>query len=89
MDFIVKVGGGGGGLLEDLFIPCGQFFKPHEDEEDEKKNGKNKENVMESGEFMRVLRMLTMLIDEKTKDKSLFDYIKENLILTEVIQLQL
>ncbi|KAL4446024.1 hypothetical protein ABPG74_011016 [Tetrahymena malaccensis] len=48
----------------------------------------NKKLVIDKDEFKRILRILTISIDEKAKhgEKSLFDYMIENLILTEVIK---
>ncbi|KAL4492394.1 hypothetical protein ABPG72_005529 [Tetrahymena utriculariae] len=47
-----------------------------------------KKLVIDKDEFKRILRILTISIDEKAKqgEKSLFDYMIENLILTEVIK---
>ncbi|EAR85375.2 hypothetical protein TTHERM_00471520 (macronuclear) [Tetrahymena thermophila SB210] len=47
-----------------------------------------KKLLIDKDEFKRILRILTISIDEKAKqgEKSLFDYMIENLILTEVIK---
>lgn len=44
--------------------------------------------TLNKDEFKRILRLLTISIDEKTKsgDKSLYDYMIENLTLTEVVK---
>jgi len=47
-----------------------------------------KKNHLKTDEFKRILRLLTISIDEKAKgeEKSLFDYMLENLSLTEVLR---
>lgn len=68
-----------------------KFFKlDGEEDEDYQQDNQSplKKNRLKTGEFKRILRLLTISIDEKAKgeEKSLFDYMLENLSLTEVLR---